>query len=324
VRFANTRTALPKRFVHRAAYYRSSDHLIEVAKPLAQDALGAGTPVALIASPVTHERLREVLGHGSAGLIPLPPPDPALRASGQAAVAQQARELAELTDWAGPVVVLAEHHPYRPGIAPSAWVEADAATNIALATLPITLTCLYPTDLALETVSAAIRLNHPELLDEDGTVRSNPDARPPAEVLSRYPVEALNQFGPPTQEMIFTPWQLIDLRAAIAGETQAISLPTERADDFVLAVNEVASNAVEHGCGVGVLRIWRQPDRVICEVSDSGLLREPLPGMRPPHPSSARGRGMWLARQMCDLLHVWTDERGTHVRLQAVRVPSPP
>jgi hypothetical protein len=28
---------------------------------------------------------------------------------------------------------------------------------------------------------------------------------------------------------------------------------------------------------------------------------------------------MWIARQLCDLLHVWTDARGTHVRLQTSR-----
>jgi anti-sigma regulatory factor (Ser/Thr protein kinase) len=318
VRFENTRTALPKRFVHRAAYYRSAAHLVEVARPLVEAALDEGTPVAMIASEVTQRRMRETLG-ASAGLIHLPPPDPALRGSGQAAVARQARELRELTDWAGPVVVLVEHHPYQPGIEPSAWVEADAATNLALATLPITMTCLYPADLALGPVSAAVRLNHPELLDPDGTVRANPDARSPSEVLARYPVEALNQFGPPTRELIFTPWQLIDVRTAIAEEARAISLPAQQAEDFVLAVNEVASNAVEHGRGVGMLRVWRAPDRVICEVSDTGALREPLPGLHPPHPSSPRGRGMWLARQMCDLLHVWTDGRGTHVRLHAVR-----
>jgi anti-sigma regulatory factor (Ser/Thr protein kinase) len=318
VRFENTRTALPVRFVHRAAYYRSPEHLLKVALPVVEQALSDGVPVALLASTLTLRGLRETLG-ASAGLIELTPAAPALRGSGQAAVAERARELREITDWAGPVAVLVEHHPYREGIDPAAWVEAGAAANVALAALPITMTCLYPTDVAVETVSAAVRMNHGELLHDDGTVRPNPDARPPSEVLARYPVEPLTQYGAPTRELIFTPWQLIDLRAAIAQETKEIGLPIEQAEDFVLAVNEVASNAVEHGCGVGVLRLWRQPDRVICKVTDSGLLRDPLPGLHPPHPSSPRGRGMWLSRQMCDLLHVWTDERGTHVRLQAVR-----
>jgi len=86
----------------------------------------------------------------------------------------------------------------------------------------------------------------------------------------------------------------------------------------VLAVNEVASNAVEHGYGVGLLQIWQQPGRLICEVHDSGSLREPLPGLRPPHPNSPRGRGMWIARQLvtCYMCGVTC---ANHVRLQAAR-----
>ena len=318
MRFESTRTALPHRLVHRAAYYTSSDHLLEVAVPLVEDALRKDTPVAVIASSPTERRLRGVLG-ASAGLIHLPPPDARLRGSGQAVITQRYRVLRELTDWAGSVVVLAEHHPHRPGIQPSAWVEADAASNVALASLPITMTCLYPTELEYETVSAAVRWNHPELVDADGNVRPNPDVRTPSDVLTMFPVLAPPRLGPPDRELTFTPWQLIDLRTAITEETDALALSRPHAEDFVLAVNEVASNAVEHGYGVGLLQIWRQADRLICEVHDSGSLREPLPGLRPPHPSSPRGRGMWIARQLCDLLHVWTDARGTHVRLQASR-----
>ena len=318
MRFESTRTALPQRFSHRAAYYTSTDHLLEVAVPMIEQALNRDTPVAVIASAPTERRLRGVLG-SSAGLIHLPPTDSRLRGSGQAVITQRARELRELTDWAGPASVLVEHHPHRPGIDPAAWVEADAATNVALAALPLTMTCLYPTDLETEAVSAAVRWNHAEVISADGTLRENPDVRSPSDVLTMYPVLPPPRLGPPDRELTFTPWQLIDLRSAVATATEAAQLSQPRAQDFVLAVNEVASNAVEHGYGVGLLQIWQQPGRLICEVHDSGSLREPLPGLRPPHPNSPRGRGMWIARQLCDLLHVWSDVRGTHVRLQAAR-----
>lgn len=316
MRVENTRTSLPSQFIHRAAFYASHDELLAVAVPVVEDALRRDIPVALIASSPTEARLRQVL-NGASGLIHLPPPEPLLRGSGQAVVTQRARELRELTDWAGPISVISEHHQYRPGINATAWVEADAAMNVALSTLPISMTCLYPTGLGPQ--ADALRWNHAYLVDRDGTVRENTDCRSPVDVLAMHPVSAPVSLGKPHKEMTFSPWQLIDLRTMVTEATVTAGLGTDRADDFVLAVNEAASNAVEHGYGIGLLQLWQQDDQLICEVHDTGSLDEPLPGLRPPHPSSLRGRGMWIARQLCDLLHVWTDSYGTHVRLHATR-----
>lgn len=308
----------PGRFEHRAAYYSSPEELLAVALPLARKALREETPVALIASPATEGRLREALG-SAGGLIRLPPPEPSLRGSGQAVATQRARELRELTDWNGSVNVIAEHHPDLPGVHPSARVEAEAAMNIALASLPITMTCLYPTGSKTKTVTTAVQWNHAQLVDRDGNVRGNPDVRKPSDVLATCPVSAPPRLDAPDRELTFTAWRLVELREAVREAAEAAELRPDQAEDFVLAVNEVASNAVEHGYTVGQLHLWRRPDRVLCEVHDHGRLREPLPGLCPPHRGSPRGRGLWIARQLCDLLHVWSDEEGTHVRLQATR-----
>jgi hypothetical protein len=57
---------------------------------------------------------------------------------------------------------------------------------------------------------------------------------------------------------------------------------------------------------------------VVCEVHDGGRLADPLPGLRAPHPAQLRGRGLWIARQLCDVLHLWSDPDGTHVRIRAL------
>ena len=59
----------------------------------------------------------------------------------------------------------------------------------------------------------------------------------------------------------------------------------------------------------------RRYGELVCEVQDSGAIALPLIGLAPPHPSQARGRGTWIARQLCDSLHVWRAPDGTHVRL---------
>jgi len=91
----------------------------------------------------------------------------------------------------------------------------------------------------------------------------------------------------------------------------------DRTDDVVLAVNEITTNAVEHGPGDAEICLWSDADGFVAEVHDQGVLGNPLPGLIAPHPAEPRGRGVWIARQLCDSLHVWADAGGTHVRLRA-------
>ena len=93
--------------------------------------------------------------------------------------------------------------------------------------------------------------------------------------------------------------------------------PDSRAEDVTVAVNEVATNAVHHGTHTARLMLWTPEQDVVCEVHDGGRLADPLPGLAPPDPGRAHGRGIWIARQLCDLLHVWGDDTGTHVRIRA-------
>lgn len=44
-----------------------------------------------------------------------------------------------------------------------------------------------------------------------------------------------------------------------------------------------------------------------------------LPGLRPPEPTGERGRGVFLARRLCDLVHLWTGPDGTRVRVESGR-----
>jgi len=323
VRVQNTRVGLPRRFAHRGGVYGSQSELVELAVPLIEQARRRGHPVVLAVATSTERLIRDVVG--ASGLERLAPPEPELRRSGQTVAARRARQLRELTDREGPIVVIAQHDPDLGLLDGRTWVETDAAMNIALTTMPVTMTCLYrdPLDPVL---AAAARWNHPLWVGEDGSVHENPDHRDPAEVLAACPAGAPAPMGPADQELTFTPWQLTDLRGAVGEAARAAGLCAERAEDFVLAVNEVAGNAVEHGYGTGLLQMWLSPRSLTCEVHDSGVLGNPLPGMRLPHPAEHRGRGVWIARQLCDLLHVWTDHDGTHVRLQTARalhIPDP-
>jgi anti-anti-sigma factor len=63
---------------------------------------------------------------------------------------------------------------------------------------------------------------------------------------------------------------LYALRAAVAAHASQAGLSPGRADDLVIAVHELAANAVRHGAGHGRLRIWKSDHALRCEVSDNG------------------------------------------------------
>ncbi len=107
------------------------------------------------------------------------------------------------------------------------------------------------------------------------------------------------------------------MRRAVDEALRGQGFPDSRAEDVTVAVNEVATNAVHHGTHTARLMLWTPEQDVVCEVHDGGRLADPLPGLAPPDPGHAHGRGIWIARQLCDLLHVWGDDAGTHVRIRA-------
>ena len=90
----------------------------------------------------------------------------------------------------------------------------------------------------------------------------------------------------------------------------------ERSDDFALAVNEVLCNSLQHAQEDGVLRLWQEPDGLVCEVSDSGHISEPLIGREEPTIGQIGGHGMWLVNLVCDLVQVRSTEQGSTVRMK--------
>ncbi len=59
----------------------------------------------------------------------------------------------------------------------------------------------------------------------------------------------------------------------------------------------------------------RKTAKVICEVRDLGVIRQPLAGRVKPDPTEPAGFGLWLANQMCDLVQMRTSPAGSSVRL---------
>jgi anti-sigma regulatory factor (Ser/Thr protein kinase) len=321
MRVETTRSAATVRLEHAAGFHASTHDLLDQLEPLAEAAIARGEPVVVALAPATERSLAARLAdrHGTnTQLIPLSPADALTGVSAQTTANRWALELRALTTRTEePLTVFTEHLSHLDGADGRFWTELDAALNIALADLPVRITCFYPQlPLHLEVLDGA-RYNHPLLLD-DGHLHPNPRHRAPNDVLAERRVPAPPLLGPPDVRLPFSAWQLHDVRSVVQETLAQLGCTQERIEDIVLAVNEVATNAVEHGTPEAQLSLWTHGPGLLCEIDDGGTLRDPLPGLRAPHPSKPRGRGLWIARQLCDSLHIWSDECGTHVRMCAI------
>ena len=140
---------------------------------------------------------------------------------------------------------------------------------------------------------------------------------------------------------------LYALRAAVQAHAGQAGLSEDRAGEVVLAVHELAANAIAHGAGHGRLRMWERAGALGCEIVDAGpggagrptgpspggagRPTGPSPGGtgRPTGPSEAAdpwptadGHGLWLVRQVADQLDLRSGPRGTRA-VVTFAVPRP-
>jgi anti-sigma regulatory factor (Ser/Thr protein kinase) len=113
----------------------------------------------------------------------------------------------------------------------------------------------------------------------------------------------------------FTTADLGRVRGLVKRVALAAGLSSTRAEDLVLAVNELAVNAILHAGGGGSVTVWPVPGGVAVEVRDQG------PGLPAgfttelPDPDVIGGRGIWLVRRLCQQVRFTNGTRGTTVSL---------
>jgi anti-sigma regulatory factor (Ser/Thr protein kinase) len=154
------------------------------------------------------------------------------------------------------------------------------------------------------------RCSHPFVAEAGGACAKSEHYRGPAGF-------ATTPLAPPAsrpQVLSFQLDELREVRALVAHCAAAAGLDTAATDQFVLAANELASNSIRHGGGVGVLRVWEEDDALVCEVRDRGRIEDVLAGRRQPRLDQNGGWGLWIVNQTCDLVELRTGPAGTVVR----------
>src|SRR5271156_3630028 len=132
----------------------------------------------------------------------------------------------------------------------------------------------------------------------------------------------------PILDIRFDSDTLSALRADVQTHASRVGFPDHRVENMVLAIHELAANAVHHGAGAGRLRIWDLAGALHCQVDDGPLAYgDPAaPGadhedgdhedgrVSPGVMSSWQaipGHGLWVVQQVANQLQVTSGMQGT-------------
>jgi anti-sigma regulatory factor (Ser/Thr protein kinase) len=192
-----------------------------------------------------------------------------------------------------------------------AWTQYEAVINRAFADRPMSILCGYDVREQPEAAVEGALHTHPRVL-VDGW-EDNPRYRDPARVvgeLTRHPDASIDLRELPVDA---------DVKAfseRLRREMTTLQMANAQAENLLLAAAEVFDNARAHGQGARSQRIGRVGGRVVWELSDNGPgFHDPLAGYLPPRPGDAKGRGLWLARQVTHDVEFLATPQGFTTRL---------
>jgi anti-sigma regulatory factor (Ser/Thr protein kinase) len=117
------------------------------------------------------------------------------------------------------------------------------------------------------------------------------------------------------------PAEIPAVRRAVKSYAQSLGFD-ERASDLALALDELIANSQEHGRAPILVEAWWD-GRLVVEVSDTGdgLDRQRVWRSHPPEPFGRRGRGLWIVRQLMDVVIIESGPEGTHVQIELSEDP---
>jgi anti-sigma regulatory factor (Ser/Thr protein kinase) len=304
-------------FAHEALLYAGEEAFLEGAMPFVREGVDAGEPTLLVLSADKLDSVRgELNGDGKRVFFA----DMATVGANPARIIPAWRRFVEAFG-GDDLAVRGIGEPIWHGRTPDELVECqrhEALLNVAFAEgSPFRLLCPYDTAALDDAVIDEAVRSHPVVV-EDGERRKSDAYRGLAAFAAPFS-EPLPAPPASVQELEFDAGTLRSLREVVTTRATEAGLNEARANDLVLAVNEVATNSVRHGGGTGTLRVWRGTRWLVCEIEDSGVIGDPLAGREEPRGEQHSGRGLWIANQLCDLVQVRSYATRSVVRLHMDR-----
>ncbi len=213
----------------------------------------------------------------------------------------------------GPVRVVSESiWPGRSRAEVCEAVRHEALIEQALAGLAVDVLCLYDAATLPRSVLAEAGRAH-RWQFRGNEVGTNADYEGPGAIPAWCQVPLPSP--PPDAEAVEYRSDLRQVRAMVTTAGERAGLAAAQVTDLMIAVSEVAANTLRHTRTGGVALAWRADGEVVCQVTDTGHIADPLAGLHRPPPGEPGGQGLWLVNQVCDLVEVRSNAAGTSVRM---------
>jgi anti-sigma regulatory factor (Ser/Thr protein kinase) len=304
------------RYAHDALLYESPEHLVEVAAPFLLEGLAAGDAAVIATSTATAGLLREAVGR-SRDVHVLDRAE-VYRSRTPAAITTFQQLAEDRAAGGGRRVRIVGEVDFGPTERDwLEWQRYEAVVNEALAGWPLWGLCVFDTQRLPDPLLATVLHTHPRVVTSRGR-EDNPLFTEPADYLRALPVPAEPLEGTTPRLHATRVADFAGLRRAVATALTGVAAAADVLQDFLLAVDEMTSNALRHGGRPVDLRLWVGPDRLVCTIRDRGAgWDDPFAGYGPAHGDdlSRGGMGLWLARQLCDHVDIRTGTGGASVRL---------
>jgi anti-sigma regulatory factor (Ser/Thr protein kinase) len=293
---------------HMAVLYGDADDYAATVGGFVRDGLAAGDPV-MVAVPAPQALLlRDVLDHRLDAITFV---DMAALGRNPARIMPAVQTFADAHSGQ---LVRYVGEPVWTSRTPAERAEAirhEALLNLAFARRPLCVLCPYGLAGIDPGVLAGVRRTHPVLMRAQGTEPS-PDFAD-----GDWPGADEDLLPPPPAGLAVLTYrdEPAAARAFVRARASAAGLREPALTDLVIAVGELAANTLRHTSGSGTVAVWATAAEVICEVRDTGYIRDALAGRRFPVADAGQGHGLWVVHQVCDLVEMRTGNSGTTFRL---------
>jgi anti-sigma regulatory factor (Ser/Thr protein kinase) len=198
----------------------------------------------------------------------------------------------------------------------AAYLRFEAMANEVYRPYGYRWACLYDTRTHSTDTLRHVRQVHPRLLEHGGQEIPNGDYLEPGSYLARSDPPAQPPAAVQLDSEIISLGQLVVFRRWLRRWAEVQRINDDDADGVVIAVGEAVTNALQHGAPPIRVRAWTADGRGRVHVHDRGPRSIPATaGYRHPSQERNRGYGLWLARQLADVVTTYSDRAGTTIAL---------